>query len=63
MYKAIAKVWYDEPYTVVLWYDDEISVAVCQNGEKFDKEKGLMVCLLKRFMGSNKLNSVLKENC
>ena len=56
----IKKVIFNKPATIVLWDDDTKTVVQCQKGksgkiEKFDKEKGLAMCIAKKCLG-NKSN-------
>ena len=52
---AIKRVIYNKPATIVFWGDDTKTVVKCQKGEKFDKEKGLALCIAKKALG-NKSN-------
>ena len=52
---AIKRVIYNKPATIVFWEDDTKTVVKCQKGEKFDKEKGLALCIAKKALG-NKSN-------
>lgn len=49
----IKKVIFNDPATIVFWNDDEKTVVKCQNGEKFDPEKGLALAISKRVLGNN----------
>lgn len=51
----IKRVIYNKPATIVFWTDDTKTVVKCQKGEKFDKEKGLALCIAKKALG-NKSN-------
>lgn len=52
---AIKRVIYNKPATIVFWVDNTKTVVKCQKGEKFDKEKGLALCIAKKALG-NKSN-------
>ncbi len=45
---GIKGVYFNNPYTVIKWADGTVTKAKCQNDDIYDKEKGLMVCLLKK---------------
>jgi hypothetical protein len=48
----IAKVIFNKPATIVLWQDGTKTVVKCQKGEKYDKEKGLAMCIVKKALGN-----------
>ena len=48
----IHRVIYVNPKTIVLWNDGTKTV-VCAKGEKFDKEKGLLMAYYRRFYGES----------
>ena len=59
---AIEKVIFNDPATIVIWEDGSKTVVKAQNGEPFDKEKGLAMALLKFICGNNgSYNKVFKE--
>ena len=47
----IKQVIFNPPATVVIWSDDKKTVVKCKAGEKFDREKGLALCVMKRALG------------
>lgn len=51
-YILTKKVIFNDPATIVYWLDGTKTVVKCQGGEKFDKEKGLALCFLKKIMGN-----------
>lgn len=62
----IRNVWFNEEkgVTVVKWKDDTKTIVRCQHGEKFDKEKGLALCFMKKLHCNNSsFNEVLKHWC
>ena len=62
MGNTIKKVIFNDPATIVIWGDDSKTVVKCQNGEKFDKEKGLALCYMKKMLGNkSNFNNVFKE--
>ena len=57
----ITKVKYQKPATIVFWSDGTKTVSKCGEKEKFDKEKGLAIAILKKYMGnSTNVNMVLE---
>ena len=67
----IKKVIYNDPATIVLWADGTKTVVKCQvigknqygeYREKFDKEKGLALCFMKKALGNTcEYNNVFRE--
>ena len=63
------KVIFNKPATIVIWGDGTKTVVKVQKkpgsdkyAEKYDKEKGLALCYMKKFLGNdNTFNKVLKE--
>lgn len=47
----IKKVIFNPPATIVIWNNDEKEI-VKTNGERFDKEKGLMMAIARKMFGS-----------
>ena len=50
-YFKIKKVIFNDPATIVIWADGSKTVVKCQEGDIFDKEKGLAVAISKRALG------------
>ena len=58
----IEKVIFNEPATIVLWKDGTKTVVKCQEGDTFDKEKGLALCICKKAFGNKgNFNEVFKK--
>ena len=58
----IEKVVFNNPATIVFWATGEKTVVKCQDGESFDKEKGLALCVMKYVMGNkSSYNNVIKK--
>lgn len=55
------QVIFHNPATIIYWEDGSKTVAKCGKGDVFDKEKGVMVALLKKLYGSKQLNSMLSS--
>jgi len=61
-FPSIKKVIFNDPATIVIWGDGSKTVVKCQNGEKFDKEKGLALCYMKKACGNkSNFNNFFKE--
>lgn len=58
--KAINKVIYNKPATIVLWADGTKTTAKCAEGETFDPEKGLVICALKKFVSADAIMNLLQ---
>ena len=48
----IKKVIFNDPATIVYWKDGTKTVVKCQEGDTYDKEKGLAMCVAKKFFGN-----------
>lgn len=62
----IDQVWFNpaKGTTVVRWTDGSKTMVRCQEGEPFDKEKGLALCYMKRTLGNKgSFNETLKKWC
>lgn len=58
----IEKVIFNDPATIIYWNDKTKTVVKCQNGDTYDKEKGLLLCIAKKFFGDNgSYNNILKK--
>lgn len=49
----IEKVIFNKPATIVIWKDGTKTIVKCQKGDKYDKEKGLAMCIAKKTYGNN----------
>ena len=59
----IERVIHNEPATVVLWKDGTKTVVKCSEGDEYDPEKGLLLCIAKKAYGNNgRFNDVLREH-
>lgn len=58
----IVKVIFNEPATIVIWSDGTKTVVKTQNGETFDREKGLAMAICKKAFGNKgNYNEVFKK--
>ena len=54
----------NEPYTIVIWANGEKTIVKAQDGEPYDKEKGLAMCFAKYFLGNTcRYFDFFKEVC
>ena len=51
----IKKVIFNKPATIVIWEDNSKTVVKCQGDDVYDREKGLALCISKKYLG-NKSN-------
>lgn len=59
---SIKDVRFSPPATIVFWSDNTKTVVKAQSGELYDKEKGLMACIIKRITGNTgKYNELFKK--
>ena len=58
----IKEVIFNKPATIVIWVDGSKTVVKCQDGEGFDKEKGLALCYMKKALGNRgNFNNIFRE--
>lgn len=57
----IKDVIFNDPATIVLWEDGTKTIVKCQDGDTFDKEKGLALCIAKKYFDNKgNFNDVFK---
>lgn len=62
--EEIKRVIFNEPYTIVIWTNGEKTIVKAQDGEPYDKEKGLAMCFAKYFLGNTcRYFDFFKEVC
>jgi hypothetical protein len=62
--KDIKRVIHNEPATIVFWNDGTKTVVKAQNGEPYDKEKGLAMCIIKKLCDNKgNFNNIFKKWC
>ena len=62
MKPEIEKVIFNNPATIVYWHDGTKTVVKAQDGEPFDKEKGLAMAFMKKVCGNKgNYNEIFKE--
>lgn len=59
---SIKQVIFNDLATIVVWWDDVKTVVKCQEGDTFDKEKGLAMAICKRLYGNkSNFNNLIKK--
>ena len=48
---SIKKVIFNDPATIIIWADGTKTIVKCEN-EPYDPEKGMAMCIAKRFLGN-----------
>lgn len=60
----IKEVIFNDPATVVIWWDGTKTVVKCNEGDTYNKEFGLLACITKKFTGNTgRWNEILKDWC
>ena len=60
--KHIKNVYFNDPYTIIVWKDGEKTIVKCQEGDVYDKEKGFALAMVKHFCGNtNYFNTIFKK--
>lgn len=55
------KIIFNKPATIVIWKDGSKTVVKCQKGDKYNPEKGLALCFMKKALGNKgNFNNILK---
>ena len=58
----IEKVIFNDPATIVYWKDGTKTVVKCQDGDVYDKEKGLAMAIVKKLFGNKgNYNKIFKK--
>lgn len=62
---AIKSIVFNENTTIVFWTDGTKTVVKCSKGDKFSKETGVAMAILKRMFGNNYYRQIAKviKNC
>lgn len=59
--KEIEKVVFSDPATVVFWKDGTKTVSKCQNGDVYNKETGLAMCIIRKLCNNRNYNKVFEK--
>lgn len=57
----ITKVIYNNPVVVVFWSDNTKTMSKCQEGDKYSKEVGLILAVLKKVSSSQQVTQLLAD--
>lgn len=61
-YDNIERVIFNDPATIIYWKDGTKTVVKCQQGDVYDDEKGLALCIAKKYFGNkSNFNNVFKK--
>lgn len=60
--KHIKRVIYNNPATIIIWDDDTKTIAKCEEGDVYDREKGFYICLLKRLLGNKTTRELINTH-
>lgn len=62
---TIQKVIFNGPTTIVIWMDGSKTIVRCMDGDIYDPEKALMMCIMERLIGGSKtdVKRFLKKYC
>ena len=56
------KIIFNGPATIILWDDGTKTVVKCQDGDTFDKEKGIALCFMKKALDNkSNFNNIFKK--
>lgn len=58
---TVEKVIFNKPATIVYWSDGDKTVVKATKGDKYDKEKGLLIAIAKKLMGSKEFFKVMGD--
>lgn len=52
------------PPATIAWFDDGTkTVAIAGHDDKYDKETGLAICMLKRVLGNKEYRNIMDKHC
>ena len=59
----IVRVIYNNPATIVFWSDGTKTVGKCSEKDTYSMETGLILCVLKKIIGTREVKALLQEWC
>lgn len=60
---GVEKVVYNDPATIVIWNDGTKTVVKCHEEDRYDPEKGFLLCCAKKLFGNKgRYNDVMREH-
>ena len=57
----IKQVIYKKPYTIVFWNDDTKTIAKTFEGDQYNCETGLLICVMKKLYGRDAIVDLMKD--
>lgn len=57
----LKKIIYNAPATIAFWSDDTKTVCKCDPRDKYDPEKGLLLCQMKKMYGGESVYKLLED--
>ena len=57
----IKEVMYYDPATIVFWSDGTKTVSKCREGDIYSEECGLLLCVMKKLIGANRVRELVKD--
>ena len=61
--KAIDKVVFNNPATIVFWKDGTKTVTKCHDCDTFNEETGLAMCIIRKLCNNRHYNHVFEKYC
>ena len=58
----IEKVFFNEPFTVVIWKDGTTTMVKCRETDEYSKKTGLAMCVFKKVCGNQSCFEDIYEN-
>lgn len=59
----IREVMFNDPATICWFEDNSKTVAIAGHGDKYDRETGLAICMLKRVLGNKEYRRIMDKYC
>ena len=61
--ELVEKVVFNDPITIVFWKDGTKTVSKASNEDRFDKETGLVMAIIRKFCGSKNYGKFFEKYC
>ena len=61
--KEIEKVIFNNPATIVFCKDGDKTAVKCHDGDTYNKETGLAMCIVRKLTGNRRYNEVFEKYC
>lgn len=59
----IEKAIFNKPYTILFFNDGTKTLCKCSEKDKYDKEKGALICMMKRIHGTSMVHDLFNDWC